>query len=71
MSDVELDDIIGRLGRETWVVMNKAGTSVVQNPGTGQPFSTKIKQRAERVALEVGGVAITFNEAFKQLTKPH
>jgi hypothetical protein len=68
MSDAELDEIIKRIGKK-YVVMNKSGTSILQNPGTGLPFFTPIKQRAEQIASESGGVAITFDEAFKILTK--
>ena len=67
MSDDELNEIIERIGRN-YVVMNKAGTSVMKNPGTGLPFYTPIKLRAEQVAKEVDGVVILFDEAFKKLS---
>jgi hypothetical protein len=63
-----------RIGESTFVVMNKAGSSVVQDPTTRLPFKTNNKKYAELVAKELGGVAVTWNEALVQLTKynnPH
>jgi hypothetical protein len=68
MSNDELNEIVKRIGKN-WVVMNKAGTSLVKNPGSGLPFYTPLKKRAEQVALEVKGVVVTFDEAFKILSK--
>lgn len=67
--DSELNELLSRTGDHIYVVMNEAGSSVVRNPGTGQPFSTPIKQRAEQVALESGGHALTWSEAFAQLNR--
>lgn len=69
MSPEELDRIVSRLGDRLWVVMNKTGTTLLKDPGTGRPFSHYAKKRVDLVAKEVGGVAMTYKDAYDRLIK--
>jgi len=61
--------ILTRLGNNTYVVMNKDHTALLQDPGQNQPYHHTNKKAAEIVAREVGGHVATFQEAFQILTK--
>jgi hypothetical protein len=67
--NAELEPIVQRIGADLWVVINKEGTSVVQDPALHKPFYHRNKKFAELVAHETGGVVVTWNEAVNLLTK--
>ena len=69
MPDDELQALLKRKGDSIYVVMNAAGSSIMRDPGTGQPFRTEIKKRAQQVANDAVGYCVTWNEAFAQLNK--
>lgn len=69
MTPEELDRIVSRLGDRLWVVMNKSGTSLLKDPGTGMPFKTYIRKFADLTAKETGGVCVTYKAAYDRLLK--
>lgn len=54
-----------------YVVINKGGTSVLQDPGLGRPWSSKVRKIADHMAAEVGRGAsvVTLAEAARILMR--
>ncbi len=65
--DALLRQVIEKSGRNVFVVMNKAGTTVLKDPGMDMPYHVRNKKIAEKVARESGGVAVDLETAIKQL----
>ena len=66
--DSVLEQILSRAGRDVFVVMNKSGTTVLQDPvDPNMPWSNRNRKMAELVAKENGGVVMTLQDATKRL----
>ena len=61
--------MVDRIGKDVWVVVSADGRSVVQDPALRQPFHHRNKKFADMVAQEVGGSAVTLEEAIRILTE--
>lgn len=61
----ELARLVDRIGAALFCVINKAGTTVVQDPATHKPFRHNNRKFAEMVAKEHGGVVVTVGEAIR------
>lgn len=48
-----------------WVVLTHGMTRALIDPGTGKPWRSLVKARAEVVAKEVGGAALPLREAIR------
>jgi len=68
MPNEQLAELIEKHGAN-YVILNKAGTTWVQDPGSSLPFFTPLKLRAEQVAKETGGVVVTLSEAIMIVAK--
>jgi len=64
----DLARIIDRIGSGLYVIITKDGKSVMKDPALRRPFSTNNLKFAESCAKEIGGIAISFNEALKIIT---
>lgn len=56
-----------------WVIMDKDGSTVVKDPGLGQPWASTNKRIAEKYARDIGGGAtvVDFDTALRRvLTHP-
>tara|TARA_R110000868_G_scaffold136214_6_gene349076 strand:- start:148 stop:429 length:282 start_codon:yes stop_codon:yes gene_type:complete len=71
MDPKQVMDMLGRVGESTYVIINKTGTSIVEDPGLSRPWSTHNKKLAEVRASEIGHGAsvLTLADAVKQLIK--
>lgn len=64
----DLAYFIEKVGRNNWTVLSPDGLSVAYDPAMKRPMIHNNKKFAEMVAKEIGGVAITVQEAIKVLT---
>lgn len=69
MSDAFLTYLIEKRGQNLFVILNRAGTSCLKDPGLNQPFSTSNRKQADLIAKESGGVVVTLSEGLNILTR--
>lgn len=54
----ELNLLHGKRSGDIYVILSKDGSTVVQDPGLGRPWSTRNKKLADHHAKQIGGVAV-------------
>jgi|LakMenE01Jun11ns_1017448.scaffolds.fasta_scaffold9905299_3 hypothetical protein len=64
-----LAQMVDRIGKNMWVVLDSTGRTVAYDPALRQPFHHNNKKFAETVAKEIGGVAVTWADALRVISE--